>query len=436
MIVPRQNGKSWILEIIILYKIFVLHENVIFTAQQWKTAESIYKRCFAIVKARRSLMNRVVRYTCSQGRGTIELDTGGMVVFSTRSADTGRGLDQVDTLIFDEAYNLTEAEVSAIVFTQMASPDPQTIYTSSAVNSDVHQFGQVLTGVRERGMAGSEGLFFAEWMAPKGMPRDLESTWEYANPSYGIIQTRDKLMKTMNSMNTLAGQKAFDVEALGRGDWPVLETAEVEPIINIDDWAKKFDPSPRVVGDSAVGIDASPTGDAVALVSATRTAGGVYHLMIGENDTFDRKAVVDRVDAAVRANDPVAVGLDPDGVAGVLESDLKSREIDPVLMRISRVSAACELFFQLWKDGLITHDGNERFVKALKSAQFRDTARGKALTKKVGDITPLVAATFAVWLLREYEIPMKLPSNYSKKSFAPAPILVAGNDNGGGAYGI
>lgn len=394
IIVPRQNGKSWVLVVIIIYKLFILGEKIIFTAQRWKTAEDIYMRCWTIVEARTSLKRRVVRNTCSQGQGTIRLAGGAEVTFTTRSPDTGRGLTEIDTVIYDEAYNLTEAETSALLFAQMAASNPQTIYTSSAVNAEIHNFGQVLTGVRKLGLDKTEGIFFAEWMAPEGMDREAESTWQYANPSYGIIQTSAKVKKTMVGMNTLAGQKAFDVELLGRGDWPTLDTGVIEPIIPFDTWQSKHNPAPRLAGDHTLAFDVSPDGGNISIVSASRIAGGKVFLSLAPARNFDRVEAMAQINKAVELNDPIAVGFDPDGKTGVMDTGVRQAGLDPEYMRIRRITAATELFFELFNEGMIEHDDNPRWIEALAAAEFREMNSGRALKKRAGDITPLVAATF------------------------------------------
>jgi hypothetical protein len=53
------------------------------------------------------------------------------VALGVRSGDLGRGLDRIDLVVFDEAYNLTETEVSALTGAQLASPNSQTIYAST-----------------------------------------------------------------------------------------------------------------------------------------------------------------------------------------------------------------------------------------------------------------------------------------------------------------
>ena len=128
LICTRQNGKSEILIDRCLYGLFKLGETILYTAQRWKTARDAWKRMMALIQRRAWLHKHLKRATCSQGEGIIELDNGAAISFGTRSADTGRGLTDVALIIYDEAYNLTESEISAMAFTQMAADNPQRIY--------------------------------------------------------------------------------------------------------------------------------------------------------------------------------------------------------------------------------------------------------------------------------------------------------------------
>lgn len=430
LICPRQNGKSLILSIIVLYRLFVMGETIIFTAQQWRTAEAIYKRTWTMARSSPSLRKLVVRTTCSQGRGTIELASGAEVTFTTRSTDAGRGLDDVDLLIYDEAYNLSDGEVAALGFTQLAAEDPQTIYTSSAVNQDQHAFGAELAALRERGLAGTDPqLYFAEFMAPADvecceqcaavgvLDREDPATWEYANPSYGVIQTEDKVRKMMRSMSTPEGRKAFDVEALGRGDWPVeLAEDEVKPVIDLVEWAQLVDRVPAPTGVACLAIDVSAESDRAertcSVVAAVETRAGRPHGQIGYHGPVRVAEVVAGVKAAVDAGDPVAVVIDPKSGAQVFIEPLRAAGIEPELVSFSGVQEATSGFLSAVDEGLLSHDGDQRMVDAIESAKLREFEAGGvawARKKAAGKVCQLVAFTNAMWGLAKFKPGVVVP---------------------------
>ena len=178
LICPRQNGKSLLVALIVIYRIFVLGQNVLFTAQQWDTAKELWEQTWKIVRGRKFLSKRVTSKTCSQGRGTIFLSNGGRVVFTTRSQDAGRGLTKVDLLIYDEAYNLTDSEMAALAFLVQAAEDPQVFFMSSSVHRDFpqHANGRVLSSMREQALTEfdeNEPVYLSEYAAPEDMAPEL-----------------------------------------------------------------------------------------------------------------------------------------------------------------------------------------------------------------------------------------------------------------------
>ncbi|MGF7125022.1 hypothetical protein [Rhodococcus sp. BE178] len=398
IICPRQNGKSLILTLRILYGLFVLGETIIFTAQRWTTAEDIYLRTWALIEPLPSLVKRVKKTTCSQGRGVIELKSGAKVVFTTRSADAGRGLTKLDLVIYDEAYNLTDGEMSALGPAQLAAKDPQTIYTSSAVNQDEHVNGLVLTAIRARGIAGERELYFAEYCAPEDMDREDEATWQYANPSYGVIQTASKIRKLMRGFATKAGRKSFDVEILGRGDWPVeLDAAEFEPAIDLDLWASRRRANPDLSdGLPAVGFDMSPDRSMCTIAAATPRADGGAHLeVIVRASTREAIAALARVREVQRLR---AVVLAKSSPAASLEHELTDAGIEITWASEGQLAQACGAIDDDLDDDLLSHTGDQAFVDALSTAEKKNVGTAGAWAfdrRSEDDITPIVAAALA-----------------------------------------
>lgn len=403
LICPRQNGKSLILEVILLYRMFVLKQKIIFTAQRWATAKSIRNRLWKRIKSRKWAARRLTRNTASAGEAEMETADGAKVQFTTRSNDMGRGFDQVDLLMLDEAYNLESGELDSLAPIQLASPDPQTYYTSSAVNQSQHVKGENLSRVREKALAGeSEGMLYSEFRAPDDADPDDPETWKLANPSYGIVSTEKKI-RSLRSKLTEIG---FAVEMLGWGEWfssvsDVSQAFVMDPVV----WAGQTVTSPSVTGDACLGIAVAPEGAGVALVLAFRTERGV-HLSLGPVSEFDRQAVVSAVGKTVDAMDPLAVVMDPKGSSSTVVDLLEKSGVEPECLSWPKVVAATELLLTLFGEGSLTHDDDPRWSEALEVAEFRPGAeKGRAFKDTAPVVSVLVAAAFAAWGLTEFEIP-------------------------------
>ncbi len=426
LIVPRQAGKSTILMLRVLYGLFKLGEKIIFSAHQWVTAKALWKRTFAIIKTTPWMMKRVESHTCSQGRGTIALASGAEVVFTTRSAHAGRGLDEIDLEIYDEAYDLTEADMAALSPTKMNASDPQTIYTSSAVNQEQHSSGHVLAAVRRRGRAGTEdGLFFAEWMAPEDSDRADPDTWRQANPSYGVIATEKKLRAEFVKFSTPAGRKSFDCEYLGIGDWPV-DQDETAPAIDPEVWADMKDTAPRLRGQIALSIAMSRDRNLWAIGAAQSTTEGRKHLEIGYFRTATHGEVVSYVLAVIAAWDPCVLVIDRKSNAAVIVPKLIAAGVEPELVGAPELATAYGLFYDGALAGELSHTGQKILTDCIETASTRQLPGGDDVWANAGP--PLLTATWALWGLETFGVDQAPPA--SPSSGASTPIAYSRTSSG------
>lgn len=431
LIAPRQNGKTLAAaDLRILYGMFVRGEKIVYSAQRWKTAESIWRRIKSIIEARPSLRRRVVRQTCSQGQASFELRSGASVQFMTRSLDAGRGLDRIGLIVYDEAYNLKESETAALSPTQLASPTPQTVYLSSAVNQEIHANGRVLSGIRNRALeaikAGTRGngLYFREHMAPlapegcseaqRRQIREDPQTWLGANPSYGVIQSESKVRKLLVELST----KDFEVEVLGWGDWPPEDAGGVR-VFSAESWAARCDMEcgepvelvgrhPRVIG-----VDRSPSSKAWAIGGAQYTASGGVHVEIGWTGPGSPAEVAEKLVAIVTEADPAALVIDARSPAAVVVPYLVNAGIEPVTTNTSELALACEGFFEAFQAGQVTHSGQQSLATSATTSVKRDLPGGRYAWGGP-QIVQLMAVSLAHGALLQQPRPSARP---------PAPLL-------------
>lgn len=428
LIVPRQNGKSEILILRCLFGLFKLGERIVYTAQRWRTAEDAYKRLLEIIESRPSLKNRVVKKTCSQGQAVIKLASGAEITFCTRSNDSGRGLTVIDLIIYDEAYNLTDGEIAALSFTQMASLNPQTIYASSAVNQEQHANGHVLAGIRRLGLAKGEGLYFAEYMAPEEMPRTDEATWQYANPSYGVVQTAAKVRKIMRGMNTSAGRKSFDVEALGRGDWPKDED-DVEGVIPAGVWKSMENSSPTLRGPIALALDMTPDRKWLSIGAAQRTDEDRIHVEVGFHSA-PTPQIIAIIAKLIARWDPCALIIDRQSPAMSLVPDLLNADIEAETTTATQMVQACGGFYDDAIAQLLDHTGDPLLEEALAGATQRELPGGGWAWKRTGPtpIAPLVAVSLAHYGLVTYGTKVAVVQKLAYVKTAPVARNVSTGD--------
>ena len=133
--VPRQNGKNVCLEAREFYGLVVNGEKILHTAHQVRTSKKSFRRLAAMFTDKKhpevTDIVKTIRYT--NGEECIELDNGGVIEFSARSRQAARGFDGISLVVFDEAQELTDDQVEAIMATLSASQTGtrQLIYTGT-----------------------------------------------------------------------------------------------------------------------------------------------------------------------------------------------------------------------------------------------------------------------------------------------------------------
>jgi phage terminase large subunit-like protein len=214
VIVARQNGKGTILEARELAGLFLFEEQLILhSAHEFKTASDAFRRIRRIVEDSRQFSRRVKQIRTANGSEMIELKSGQRLRFVARSKGSGRGFT-ADTIILDEAYNLGDQEMAALLPTLSARPNPQVWYASTAGDMDSVQLGRV----RERGVAGNDpSLAFFEWSAEESDDPADPVTWAKANPALGIRLTEEYIGREHAAL----APEAFARERLSIGNYPV-----------------------------------------------------------------------------------------------------------------------------------------------------------------------------------------------------------------------
>lgn len=402
--IARQNGKGAILEGRDLAGLFLLHEEVIHTAHQFKTALSALWRLRRLVEQTPRLHDQVRRngYKLSHGEEGIYLQSGQQILFSTRTKGNARGLS-AGCVILDEAMYLTDEEIAALMPTLSArsmQSSPQIWYTGSAVDQ-LTQPGTIFARIRNRGLAGGDpDLVYIEYSAEGTLEEladdpgraDDREAWQAANPGLDVRISPDWVAKERKSMDL----RTFAVERLGVGDWPNVDE-EDEFKITAQEWRALTDAS-EVPTPLHLAIDTRPDRAKTAIAAAGYGADDLPH--VGVIEQRDGTGwVVDRVAELVEELDADGVAVDGKSPAASLIPQLENRGITVHTITTPEHAKACGLFFDLVKDGAMRHAGNPALTAAVNGSARRPLADEWAWSRKnsATDISPLVASTLALW---------------------------------------
>lgn len=408
LVVARQNGKGSVLEARELAGLYLFGEElIVHTAHEFRTSSEAFRRILALIESTPDLDRRVLRVTRAHGDEGIELRGGQRLRYLARTGGSGRGFTG-DVVILDEAYNIPDSALSALLPTMATRPNPQLWYASSAVDQTTHLHGMVLARVRRRGLAGDDpSLAYLEYSVDaelddpelEATARDAQS-WAQANPGLGIRIPADHVEREHRSMSL----RTFAVERLSIGDWPADED-ERETVIDLDLWRSLADLRSAPQDPVAFAVDISPDRTA-AIAVAGRRVDGLLHVEVADH-RVGTGWVVGRLAEMVARWKPVAVVLDPTGPAGALLAELREAGVDLTLTGARDMAQACGGFYNAVQDQLVRHRGQAVLDAALKGAAKRTLGEAWAWSRRnsTTDISPLVAVTLARFGLVSTERP-------------------------------
>lgn len=268
--VPRQNGKNVCLEAREFFGMVVNGEKILHTAHQVKTSKKSFRRLAAIFTDRRhpeiTDMVKQIRYT--NGEEMIELENGASIEFASRSRQSARGFDGISLVVYDEAQELTDDQVDAIMATLSASATGtrQLIYTGTPPYPGCP--GTVFRRRRTICLTDpGEHDAWHEWGVKAESIDDIKiddtGLWYMTNPAMGVRQEEEFTLEEMRTMSA----DGFARERLG---WwaPTISKAEEEKAIDAAAWEACGSDEPKPEGKTAYGVKFAPDGSEVCLCGA------------------------------------------------------------------------------------------------------------------------------------------------------------------------
>jgi phage terminase large subunit-like protein len=402
---PRQDGKGGIVEARILAGLFLLDERLLtYTAHEFKTAQEHFLRVRDRVESLPPRYRRRVKQIReAHGSEGVELHGGARLRFLARSGGSGRGFSG-DVVFLDEAMILWAAALGALFPTMAARANvttggPQLWYLGSAGLGD--ERSEVFARVRDRGIAGAERLFYAEWSG--GEPDDHAGTsvdfddreeWYRANPAMHGLSPRITEEFVENERGALPDDE-FARERLC-----IWGAASGQAVIDPDVWRALLDAKSKLSGKTALAVDVPPEGKRATIARAGERADGRVH---GEVDSRPGTtwAVERLAELSKKRNAPVV--LDGGSRAVSLVPALVAAGVKPIVYGTRQVVGACGEFMDKVDEDRLRHVGQPELNFAVDAARKRKVGDAWAWHRRDAsvDISPLVALTLAVRGLSE-----------------------------------
>ncbi len=266
--VPRQNGKNVCFEAREFFGLVVKKERILHTAHQTRTSKKSFRRLESMFTDKRHpevcALVKSIRYT--NGEEAIELKNGGLIEFATRTRQSARGFDGISLVVFDEAQELTDDQVEAVMATLAASTTGtrQILYAGTPPYPGCP--GVVFRRRRQVALeAPGDHDAWHEWSVDAKSISEIDvhdrSLWFRTNPALGRRLTEEFTEEEMRSMSA----DGFARERLG---WWCPEMEATDRAIDAAAWAACRSEEMKPEGKTAYGVKFSADGASVCLCGA------------------------------------------------------------------------------------------------------------------------------------------------------------------------
>lgn len=273
--VPRQNGKTGLIQGRAEAGMILYNEQVIYTAHLQKTATETFEEMAAFFDSDK-LRKYVKDIKTALGREQIILTSGARVKFLARTRNGGRG-QHGDLLIFDEAQELDSDAQASFIPAISASLNPQAIYMGTP--PDPNASGVVYRGIRDKAIKGeTKTTAWFEFSVDKIGDVHDQSRWIATNPALG----RRILLSTIEGECEQMDADTFARERLGW--WTPIKREVVNHAIDKEAWEQCKSTELKPEGKTAYGVKFSADGSEVCLCGAVIASDGIARISL-----IDRK---------------------------------------------------------------------------------------------------------------------------------------------------
>lgn len=404
VLVARQNGKTTLCKVLVLYWLFVDAPGAILgTSTDRSYAKIAWSDVIDMAKRDQwmaaQLGPRAVRLTLGEEE-LVTLD-GASYRFAANNGRAGRSLT-LRRWLCDELREHRNTEAWASATNAMnAVRDAQTIcITNQGDNRSV-----VLDALREPALAyietgqGDSRLGLFEWSSPPGSsPTDLDAL-AWANPNLGHRVDSDALVGAGLRAELAAGQELADY----RTEVMCQRVHLLDPAVDPDSWAACGTDAPIDMAEHrdrvALCVDVSLDGQHATVAAAT-VIDGVTHVEIVRawSGHTARAALRDELPALVTQVRPATVGWFPQGPAAAVAAQIKTKSgtrgwaprRTVVAELTADTPAVCMGLAEVVQSGQLCHPRDELLTNHVQNAQ--KLPRGDAWTFTRRGSTPIDAA--------------------------------------------
>lgn len=397
--IARQVGKTLTIGSIII-ALCVLNPGltVLWTAHHGKTTNKTFQTLRNLA-GRPLIRPHVAAVRTAHGEEAIVFTNGAIIHFGARGHGGGRGVDDVDVVVFDEAQILAAKTLDDMVPTANVAKNPLVLFMGTPPKPT--DPSEVFRDLRRLALSGeSEDLFFLEISADEGADVRDETQWRKANPTYPTRTPRTSMLRMLN----LLGEASFRREALGIWD----DVTGVSRLITASEWQATGVLAPPADGLRCFGVAFDRDGLKVSVSGAIKHELGVHGELIGSRAGPVGAGVTPLAEwLAARWQRTALIVMSGPAGTPVLHQALRGLGVPAKVLHTATTpeyTAACALLYASVLDLTFTHLDSpgqvaldDSVAVSTKQVRTRTGAWGWAATTSDGDETPLESMSLALW---------------------------------------
>lgn len=395
--IPRQVGKTFLVGMIVI-AMATLYPGmtILWTAHRTRTSTQTFKTLQGMVRRKKiapflaPTQNNGIR--SANGEQEILFANGSIIMFGARENGFGRGFDEVDIEVFDEAQILTEKALEdMIAATNQSRHEAGALLFFMGTPPRPVDNGEEFLNRRREALAGeSEDMVYVEFSADPGADMNDWAQVAKANPSFPSRTSKESIKRLAKNLTSLDSrqreglgiwdEEAASIRAVDPQQWDALTIAETSP-----DWKL-----------AAIGLDMDAAGR-MWLAIAAHADDDVVHLELTDADPLEAGT-----DAAVtwlwrRCRRRLPVVFPSDSGASVLEAPLQAKGVKTYRLNLTEVAQVSTGLAQATRDGTVSHLDDEVLEACVRESERQVVKSGGWRLARTGDMqaAPLYAIACA-----------------------------------------
>lgn len=402
--IPRQVGKTYfVATLLVIMCILFPGLQVIWTAHHLRTSTKTFGTLRGICRRKKVAPHIAVdgrgkpAIRTSNGEQEIVFRNGSKIMIGARGEGFGRGFDEIDVEVFDEAQILdTKSLEDMIAATNQARHVHGALLFFMGTPPRPTDPAEAFTNRRDRAINGkATNAVWLEIAADPESDPDDRSQWPAMNPSHPLRTPTESIERLREN---LGDDDSWNRE--GRGIW---DPKNDNRVIDAVSWGAVADPASMAVERLTLAVDVAPDRSMASVSLAGRRADGLWHV-----ELYDTRTGADWVAGYVqeRADKNALHAVVVDEMSGLVEKR-KGRDYlrgTDVVVTLAGSQGrdmviACGGYYDDVMAKRLRHTNQPQVNTSLANAGKRVLGGAWAWNKKTAtsDITPTVSQTLALW---------------------------------------